>query len=400
MKILVCHNVYQQPGGEDQVFEDECRLMEDTGHTVVRYTKHNDQLNGMGRLAMLRNTIWNRNTEEELRLLIRAERPDVMHCHNTFPLISPSAYSAAKEQGVAVVQTLHNYRLLCPGATLLRDGSVCEDCLGKKVKLNAVRHGCYRGSKAASAAVTAMLAWHQSKGTWTNSIDRYIALTEFSRQKFVEAGFPAERISVKPNIVQPDPGFGQHDGGYAVFVGRLAPEKGIDCLLAAWDQLAQETPLKIIGDGPLAGQVKAVAEDADHVEWLGRRPFEEVMQIIARASVLVMPSVWYETFGRTVVEAFACGTPVIASQMGAMQELVDHGNTGLLFEPGNAGALAAAVQQFWNSPEMHTAMQSAARSVYETGFTAESNYVRLIQIYELAMAASSRATGKPYLVTA
>jgi len=399
MKILACHNFYQQPGGEDQVFEDECELLESHGHIVKRFTRHNDQLDGMTHLAMLQNTIWNRSTELELLELIRGERPDVMHCHNTFPLISPSAYYAARREGVAVVQTLHNYRLLCPGATLLRNGSVCEKCVGSRVALPAIQHGCYRNSRSATAAIVGMVGLHHRKKTWTDAVDRYIALTEFSRQKFIAGGLPAERISVKPNFVQPDPGVGRHHGNFAVFVGRLSPEKGIETLLEAWRHLDSSVPLKILGDGPLSDLVHDAAEYDDRIEWLGQVDAGSVAQTIGQASVLVMPSVCYETFGRTIVEAFASGTPVLASRMGAMQELVDDGRTGVLFEPGNAVDLAEKLRSLWQHQDAQQDMQLAARDEYQNRYTAEPNYERLVEIYESAIAASAQSVASLESVT-
>ncbi|MEO2020060.1 MAG: glycosyltransferase [Fuerstiella sp.] len=399
MKILVCHNFYQQAGGEDQVFDDECHLLESRGHEVIRFTMHNDQLDGMSKVEMVKKTIWNSTVEQDLIGLIKRERPEVMHCHNTFPLISPSAYYAAQSEGVAVVQTLHNYRLLCPGATLLRDGKVCEKCVGKRLALPAIRHACYRNNRAATAATTAMLAVHHQKKTWTDVIDRYIALTEFSRQKFIEGGFPAERICLKPNLVQPDPGIGQHDGNYAVFAGRLSPEKGVETLLQAWERLDVQIPLKILGDGPMAEQVRKAAEHDVRIKWLGRVDIDEVARVIGAANVLVMPSVCYETFGRTMIEAFAAGTPVIASQMGAMEELVDDGRTGFLFEPGNSEDLAEKLRRLWQQPDVQQQMQQATREEYEIRYTTEPNYQRLIEIYEAAIAANGRTVSTRDLVT-
>lgn len=395
MKILVVHNFYRLPGGEDRVFEDECRLLEDHGHDVVRFTKHNDDLSTDRPLTMLRNTIRNRSVEQELIDVIRRERPQIMHCHNTFPLISPAAWFAARREGVKVIQTLHNYRLLCPAATLLRDGQVCEKCVGLRIKLPAVRHACYRDSRSATAATTAMLAVHRQQGTWTNGVDRYIALTEFSRRKFIEGGLPAERIRVKPNLIQSDPGIGTHDGDYAVFVGRLSVEKGIETLLNAWEQLSEDICLKIAGDGPLADRVSQATRDDSRIEWLGQVAGEEVAELTGRARVLIMPSICYETFGRTIAEAFATGTPVIASRMGAMQELVDDGHTGVLFTPGDSRALANRLKRLWHQPNLRGQMQRNARAVCEDRFMADANYEQLRSIYEEALIADSRLSATP-----
>src|SRR5919107_3263037 len=318
MKILAVHNRYQRPGGEDQVFVDETALLETRNHRVLRYEVHNDQVKHVNRLTLAKDTVWNTSAYRELGALIRRERPHVVHFHNTFPLVSPAGYYAAKAEGVPVVQTLHNYRLLCPNALFFRDGGVCEDCMGKAITWPGVVHKCYRGSRAASGLVTAMLATHRTLRTWTDMVDVYIALTEFARRKFIEGGLPEERMTVKPNFVDPDPGPGTSEGGHALFVGRLSPEKGVDTLLAAWERLRGRVPLKIVGDGPLKGQVVAAADRHPWVVYLGHKRAEEVHDLMKDASVLIFPSGWYETFGRVAAEAFATATPVIAADIGAI----------------------------------------------------------------------------------
>lgn len=390
MKILLCHNHYQEGGGEDESFAAEGRALEEHGHAVLRLTMHNDAINGMNRWQLALRTLWNRDTYNRLRDLIRRERPAVMHCTNTFPLISPSAYYAARAEGVAVVQSLRNYRLLCPNALFLRDGRICEDCLGRAVPWPGVLHACYRGSRSASAVVAVMLTMHRLLGTWRRAVDLYFTLTEFARRKLIEGGLPAQRIVVKPNFVHPDPGPGSGRGGYAVFVGRLSPEKGIDTLLLAWSKLGGQVPLKIVGDGPLAERVRAAAAVNPAIKWLGRRSSAEVLAVVGDAACLVMPSVWYETFGRTIIEAYAKGTPVVVSRLGAMEELVDDGRTGLLFQHGDADALAATVHRLLSDAGRLEGMRTAARHEYERKYTSEQNYCQLMTIYDRAMAASAR----------
>jgi glycosyltransferase involved in cell wall biosynthesis len=386
MRILLCHAYYQQPGGEDQSFEAEARLLESRGHEVRRYTLHNDAIEDMSRLAIAAKTFWNRSSHRALTRLLRDFRPDVMHCTNNFPLISPSAYSAARAQGGAGVQSLRNYRQLCPGGLLLRNDAVCEDCLGKWFAAPAVRHGCYRGSRMATAVVAGMTALHRMLGTWSSAVDLYFTLSGFAKAKFVSAGWPAEKIAVKPNFIDPDPGVGEGRGDYAVFAGRLSPEKGLRTMLDAWRRLQRPIPLKIIGDGPLAAEIQQFSQAHPHVELLGRRPLEEVLQIIGAARFLVMPSVWYETFGRTIIEAFAKGTPVIASRLGAMAELVEDGATGLLFTPGDAADLASKVQMLASDPIQRHRLGRAARMEYERQYTAEPNHEQLLEIYRRASA--------------
>jgi glycosyltransferase involved in cell wall biosynthesis len=381
MKILMVHNHYQQAGGEDRVFQEEAALLEAHGHEVTRYRLHNDQVAAMSRAALAKNTLWNDSVYHELETLVYRERPDVAHFHNTFPLISPAGYHAVKAAGVPLIQTLHNYRLLCPNALFYRDGRPCEDCMGKTVTWPGVVHGCYRGSRAASAVVTAMLVTHRALRTWGDKVDRYIALTEFAKRKFVEGGLPARNIVVKPNFVSPDPGPGGGTGGYALFVGRLSAEKGVDTLLGAWDRLEGRIPLKIVGDGPLAEQVASVARRRPSVQFLGYKPPRDVDALMKQASILVFPSEWYETFGRVAAEAFAAATPVVAADIGAVAELVEHGRTGLLFRPEDREHLAAQVGWFLSHPEEHNRMRREARREFEAKYTAEQNYTRLMEIY-------------------
>lgn len=382
MKVLVAHNYYQQPGGEDQVFETETALLEAHDHRVMRYCLHNDQVADMNHLALAKTGVWNSSSYSNLRAFIRRERPQVAHFHNTLPLISPAGYYAAKAEGVPVVQTLHNYRLICPNALLFRDGHVCEDCLGRSVPWPGVVHACYRGSRAATGAVAAISAAHRALRTWEKVADAYIALTDFARGKFVEGGLPAEKIVVKPNFIYPDPGPGEGQGRYALFVGRLSPEKGIDTLLKAWEQLEDKVHLKIVGDGPLAPKVAEVDQRLSHVEWLGRQPKDRVLGLMKGARVLVFPSLWYENAPMVIAEAYAVGLPVIASDLGGMSSLVSHGRTGLHFRPGDPEDLAAQVEWALTHPADLGRMRGGARAEFEAKYTAERNYRMLMEIYE------------------
>ena len=381
MKVLSVHNSYQLPGGEDLVFAQEADLLRARGHEVVLYKASNDQVKGMNALVLLGKTIWNREIYDELGALMQRERPDIMHVHNTFPVISPAAYYAANAEGVPVVQTLHNFRLLCPSATLFRDGRVCEDCVGKEIPWPGVVHSCYRSSRMATAAGAAMLATHNFKKTWSKAVSAYIALTGFARDKFIQAGYPGEKILVKPNYLQADPGLGEGKGNYALFVGRLSPEKGISTLLEAWRQIGSELPLQIAGDGPLAPQVETAAAETEGVSWLKWLPRPEILQRMKDASVLILPSTWYEGFPMILAEAFAVGLPVIASDLGSMSSIVNHQRTGLHFEGGNAGKLAKAVRWWIAHPAETAHMRVHARLEYQAKYTADVNYAELIKIY-------------------
>lgn len=358
---------------------------------------HNEDVRGMNRPTLLGATIWNSAASARLGQAIRAHRADVVHFHNTFPLMSPAAYYAARREGAAVVQTLHNYRLLCPGANFYREGKICEDCLGKSVPLPALRHKCYRDSFTATTATAGMLTFHRMIGTWQNAVDAYITPTQFAREKFVAGGLPQEKIFVKPNFVHPDPGVGagSGDGKYAVFVARLSYEKGLDTLLAAWAMLKNEVPLKIVGDGPLADDVRRAVAKNPSIEWLGRRSLDEVYDLIGAASMLIFPSNCYETFGRVAVEAYAKGTPVVASDHGAPADVVEDGRTGLRFKPGDAADLAAKVRQLCADPARLADMRRNARAEYESKYTGERNHEMLMSIYARALAASPRDVSKP-----
>ena len=379
------HNYYQQPGGEDRVASAEAELLQNNGHEVLWYTKHNDAIENMNALSVATATIWNRESYNKLYKIIKNESPDVVHFHNTFPLISPAGYYAAKNNRVAVVQTLHNYRLFCPAGTLFRNGNVCEDCMGKAIAWPGVRHACYRESRAATAVVAAMLSSHRLLRTWQRKVDLYIAISEFARQKFIEAGLSPEKIVVKPNFIEPDPGPGNERDDYALFVGRLSREKGIDTLLAAWEKLDGSVNLKIVGDGPLAAKVRDQAARLPSVEALGRMDRDGVMALMGATNFLIFPSEPYETFGLVAVEACARETPVIVSRLGAMSEIIRDRDTGLHFEAGNAEDLATTVRWAVGHPAEIRQMGKAARKEYLKNYTGRRNYQLLTGIYEQAI---------------
>jgi len=380
MNIVLIHNYYNTPGGEDKVFATESALLKTWGHKIFTYTFHNKTLENIHIFKQAVHAIWNHEAYLKIRKTIRTFKPHVVHIHNTFPLASPAVAHAAKAEGVPVVYTLHNYRLLCVNALLFREGQVCEDCLGHLPWRGALR-GCYRESRAMSSVVATMLTTHRVLGTWTRIIDTYIALTEFSRGKFIEGGIPAEKIVVKPNFIHPDPGAGEGDGMYALFVGRLSEEKGIETLLAAWELSKPKIPLKIVGEGPLNSLV-AKAANQENIQWLKRRSSKEVLKLMQRATFLILPSIVYENFPMTIAEAYATGLPVLASNLGAMASLVDHGRTGLLFHPGDASDLAQKIQWSLGHPQKLRDMRKEARREYEMKYTAEYNYKLLMQIYK------------------
>jgi glycosyltransferase involved in cell wall biosynthesis len=496
VKIFQVHNYYQQAGGEDAVVAAERAMLEEHGNIVVPFYKSNDAISGCGELddeggiSCLKSkvyglgslfftalkTIWNWETYREFRKLLQAEKPDVVHCHNTFPLISPSIYWACAKEGVPVVQTLHNYRLLCLNAFLFRitkkkqsaksmehrgelvadpnlkpivqnltpceAGAVCELCVHRSFKWPGIRYACYRGSRAGSLVVALMLFVHKMMGTRTKKITVYITLTEFQKQKMVEGGLPKEKIWVKPNFLQRSdvgsqasenteqkpkeesptsdvsPSCGSFRAGsrsltsgqqcYALFVGRLSPEKGCDVLIRAWSLFEQKLTfdapplisgyqkpqLFIVGDGPerealenLAAHLKPKADSLkpQNIHFLGKKPKNKVLQLMRHAQFLVLPSVWYEGFPMTIVEAFSSGLPVVASDIGSMTSVIEDEQNGLLFSSGDCSDLAEKITWSFGHPEELRKMGRQARQAFETNYSAEENFDLLCAIYNEVM---------------
>lgn len=381
LKILVAHSAYRQRGGEDVAVEAEIDLLRSLGHEVSEYRRDNKSIDSANRLGLLQQTIWSRPATRAISDLLRSERPDVLHVHNTFPLISPAIYWAADRAGVPVVQTLHNYRLLCAGAMFLRDGNICEDCMGKLPWRGAVRK-CYRGSTSQSAALVGMLGIHRALGTYRNKINRYIALSEFSKRKFITGGIPAEKLSVKPNFVDL-PQAQDSERGEGLFVGRLSEEKGLKVLIDAL-RLEPKVSLSVVGTGPQQELISAT----NQVRYLGSCAADQVYARMRKASYLVMPSIAYEHFPRTLVEAFACGLPVIASRLGPLAELISDGETGLLFDAGSAQDLASKLRFAEARPDIMRQMGIKARAEYESKYTPQRNYQWLMGIYTDAISSN------------
>ncbi len=384
MVILFIHNYYQQPGGEDAGVRQERDLLAAAGHKVVEYARDSSEieLNGFGsRIRLGAAALWSKTTYRDLRSLLAKDRPEVAYIHNIVPLISPSAYDACAEASVPVVQTLHNYRLLCPAGNFLRQGRVCEECV-KHTLFRSVWHGCYKDSRRASATVALMLATQRALGTWKEKVDCYIARTNFAREKFIQGGLPADRIVVKPCFVHPDPGLRLGSGDTVLFVGRLSAEKGLRTLIAAWENLKGRVPLRIAGDGPLRAEMEAQIKQRAiaGVAVLGRLSNAETLAEMKRARFLVFPSEWYEGLPLTIAEAFACGVPVVASRIGSMIDLVEDSRTGVHFTPGDPEDLAAKIEWAWTHPEATQRMGLNARAEYEANYTAKRNFEMLAEI--------------------
>jgi glycosyltransferase involved in cell wall biosynthesis len=384
LSVLCVHNRYIQPGGEDQVFESEAQLLAQNGVRVEKVEEQTTYPSGLVRkIEAAMDCVWSRSWHQKFKTLLRDMRPDVVHIHNFFSVISPSVYYACKEEGVPVVQTLHNYRLACPAASFYRDGKICEECLDRG-PFHAVKYGCYRESKLATAALATMLEVHRRKNTWTEMVDCYVALTEFAREKMIQGGLPADKIRVKPNFVLPDPGPRTSDGDYALFVGRLVDLKGVGTLIKAWSKLPASIPLVIAGDGPYRREMEKLISDFKlaNVDYRGRLSRNETLATMKGARFLMFPSEWYEGFPVTIAESFACGVPVLCSRLGGMQEIVDDGRTGLHFTSGDAADMAEKVQWAWSNPEETSNMGLEARAEFEAKYSAERNFGMLTEIYE------------------
>jgi len=385
MKVLLVHNNYRTsaPSGEDAAVRNERRMLERHGVEVITFERCNDDLDDsslFSQTANAINTIWSQRSRSDLHRLLRQSRPDVVHVHNTFAMLSPSVYGACKSEGVPVVQTLHNFRFFCPAALFLRGGKPCEECLDKSL-LQSVRHRCYRNSIAATATLAAMLAFHRAIGTYSNDIDCYITLTQFGRGKAIKGGIAEHKLVVKANFVPDPPAPGRGEGAYVVYVGRLFEGKGTETLVEAWRHLPS-VRLKILGDGALRPSLEAIAQrDNLNIEFTGVQDRAAVIAAISNAALLIVPSEWYEGFPMVVAESFACGTPVIASRIGSLEELVEDGVTGGKFSAGDPEDLAHAIHDILADETNLRQMRNNARAYFDAHLTEERNFAQLMSIY-------------------
>jgi glycosyltransferase involved in cell wall biosynthesis len=382
MRVLLAHNFYRStaPSGEDEVVRAEQRLLEQAGVDVVPFMRYNDDLGAGARGAFdaAFSNAWSFESAHALRGLIAARRPHVAHFHNTFPQISPAAYAVCREAGVPVVQTLHNYRMFCANGLLNRNGEPCQRCVGRD-PLPALIHACYRDSHLATAGMVMGTALHRARRTYQTQVDRYIVLTEFARQRFIAHGVPPDRITIRGNGLSEDPGVGNGSGVYALYAGRLTAEKGVQTLIRAWHKVSG-IPLRIAGDGELRATLEREAQGAP-IEFLGRLSPQQVVELMQRAAMLVVPSECYEGFPRVIVEAFATGTAVVAANIGGLGELIDEGVDGLKFRSGSADELAAAVTRLWRSPELRERMRQANRRRFEREYSPATALASLENVY-------------------
>lgn len=389
LKVLLVHNRYQQPGGEDVAVDADAELLESRGHRVVRFERHNDDLLGLDWVGQARagvRTIWSGETARELSRVLREARPDVMHAHNTFPLISPSAAWTAARHGVPVVQTIHNYRMTCAAGTCTRDGKSCQLCLETRWPWPAIRYGCYRGSRPQSAVAGALQVSQRLAHRLNDPVRVYLPVSEFVKRFLVDSGKLSEdRVMVRYNFVDPDPGEreARDDDGYILFAGRIAPEKGVDVLVRAAG-LAPEVPVLVAGDGPSRSDVEELARElgADNVTFCGRMARKDTFELIRKARCLVFPSIWDEPCPMVLVEACALGVPAIATDAGGIPEVI--GASGTLLPAKDPWALSRALVQVCRDVEGSHAKGRAAREHWNGRFTVEHGYRSLMAAYRRA----------------
>jgi len=386
LRILFAHNRYVNRGGEDESRDQEMLMLRSKGHEIIEYEVDNKDIPSNSYLKAGFQSIWNAEQNQRLTQLMLQSKPQILKVDNYFPILSPSIFSAAKRLGISTVLSVRNYRLICPGASLFRNGRVCTDCVGQKLALPAIRHQCYRGSYLQSAAVALSNGFAQLQGTWQQSVDRYIAVSKFVRKELIRGGFPEDKISVKANSVE-DTGVGDGSGDYALFVGRLIPEKGIHCLLQAWQRIGSALPLRIIGEGSLEDMVAAAARTNPSIEYLGRQPLLRVCEMLGQAAVLVFPSEWYEPFGRSIVEAYSKGTPVVGADTEPMRDMIEGGETGLFFRTGDSQHLADTLLSLVREKDQLSHMRKQARRKYLSNYSADETYAQMMRIFEHALSA-------------
>ena len=392
MKVLLVHNFYGSgaPSGENAVYLAERDLLCQNGHQVIEFTRHSDEVRGRGARGLLAgalSTPWNPFSAAAIQQMLRREHPDVMHVHNTFPLISPALFHAASAFPVATVLTLHNYRIFCAAGIPERNGIPCTECLDKGSVLPALSRGCYRDSRLATIPVAAMIALHRRLFTWRSCVDAFIALTGFQRQVMVAAGLPDERILVKPHFYAdpPKPLPWSRREPKAVYLGRLGGYKGVNILVDAWRRWGVSAPLlEIIGEGPQRERLERMAHGAP-ITFSGQLDFGEAQNRLARARLLLLPSLCFEGFPMVIREAFALGVPVAGSRLGSIPCIVDDGKNGMLFAPGNPEALLARVRHLWLQPALLEALGKGARMEFEQKYTEGTNYRQLVTIYQEAL---------------
>lgn len=391
MRVLLVHNYYgsSAPSGENQVVEAERSLLSAHGHEVRLFTRHSDEIRSMGIVGQFKGALatpWNPWMSRMIRREIDLFKPDVVHAHNTFPLISPAIFHAIGTRAARVL-TLHNYRLVCPAAIPMRNGRVCTDCFKRAVPWPSLHHACYRSSRIATLPLAVNVGLHKALSTWSRQVDAFIALSEFQADLMVDSGLPSEKMHVKPNFYPGSPSVipWEKRRPCVVFAGRLSAEKGVKSLVQAWKSWGDQAPeLRIAGDGELGAELRHTAADLP-VRFLGQLNAADAQAEIANARLLILPSEWFEGFPMVVREAFAFGTPVAVSDIGPLPSIVRHRTSGVVFQPANPGSLLAEVRTAWDTPGLLAGLGAGARAAFDEKYNEQANYESLLQIYSKAI---------------
>lgn len=381
MKVLLIHNYYQKIGGEDIAYEQEKELLLSQGHTVECFTRHNNNIGDYSSIKSGLNTIWNFQDQKVIEMKVKVFQPEIVHIHNTFPIISPSVYFAVSKLKVPVIQTIHNFRFFCINGLFFRDDHTCEECTHCFFPFPAIKYQCYRDNRLASVSASSMLFFHNVIRTWKNKIDGIITLSNFSKQKFIDFGFEEKKIYIKKNFLSQEYKPTMDKDTYGMYAGRITRDKGVLLLLEALNKLANKIPFLIVGEGDTELMLR-VEKTQSHIKFLGFKERKNVLNLIRKSAFLVYPSQLYETNPLTIIESLAMGTPVIACDNGSMSEMVDDGKTGLLFKLGSSNDLSEKISWMISHPDERKKMSINARLTYEKQYNEEINYNTLMNIYE------------------
>ncbi len=395
MKILLVHNFYGSaaPSGENSAYRAEAVLLQNRGHSVTEFNRNSDEIlqqKFFGTLKGAMSAVWNPFSLRALKRTLQETKPDIVHVHNTFPLLSPSVLYAPQELNIPTVMTMHNYRIGCSAGTAVRKDQACTLCLDKKSVTPALRYGCYRESRIATLPVSAMIAFHNARDTWRNTIDAFITLTDFQKETMIRFGIPSGSLFVKPQFLEhpPRPILWKERDNKAIFVGRLYAAKGIHVLVEAWKRMGKGAMhLEVVGDGPMRAQLVRSTQESgasDSVSFLGNVSREEAMTRISKAKLLIIPSLCLEGFPMVVQEAFALGVPVAASNIGSLPYLIADDKNGKLFIPGDAGDILSCMKGMLADDKKLRTLGENARREFDEKYTAEKNYSTLMAIYGAA----------------
>lgn len=382
MRVLFLHNKYLIPGGEDLSTQSEIDLLSANGHEADSIIVSNEDIKDVSNVQLVKNTIWSRASYNLVDKALKAKKYDLVHVQNFFPLLSPSVFDAAKDNGVKVVMSVRNYRLSCPNALQFVNNEICTRCVGRTIPWPSLKYSCYKDDIKATSVVVAMLAFHNIKKTWLKKVDGYIAISNYVKSQLLLTGVPEEKIYVKYNFVNEPPSDLVQKDDFFLYVGRLSVEKGLDVLIDAFgSKELKGVKLKIIGDGPLKLKIVEAARENSDIEYLGKLPYAQTYVYMQKANALIFPSKWNEPFGRTIVESFAAGTPVIGAAVGGVTELIKPGINGLLFKGNDAKDLSSKVLDFIRS-EFKGLMNESAHQAFLESFTAETNLRNVLSIYK------------------